>query len=609
MERIIKAKPAPYPKTNTQEIEAILTFVSLIDINRIKPDTKFLDKFPNTDGLLEIVDLEQIPIGKIEIQIKYLNPEFYKSPKYQCDKKFLAYCEDSLLPVLLILVNTQEKIAYWHHINIDTLKTISKSIGTKESATIHFFNKNLIFQNQNEYLESWIKIINDQKKKIYDYDKLEIRIAQLNEAYSNLNKDISGKPAKQNPIFRELHIFLDYYNKLLDDDFKTIKTILYPSYWKIGIGIIDYQDKSIIFLLYPIRYELNDTLIKEINSNSKRPTNIIKSIGYYYENPIKSKPKRYSYELIEQNIEESLKLQPLLPRDNIVATEYLFSFLDKYRIFINLEKKNEYNILDIYISLKEFLPLLIDLSISAKNTNSQEFIYSITLDYVFQEISRIEFKKLIEKTIDSLSKGIKPKTKYHIETYFLNYNIALFFIEQLHSLQIKTIKRVFIDRKVPEKGVYYAWEAFGENNTIQNIEIFYKYFPTAYDNLVKSYFPNLFNELKFYKDFELLIVIVDFSKTSSSFMPSIDYIFCSLFGSEEKVVILKRSDPINPIKGFNIWEHGLDHIEFEDKHYTIKHWRSSILDFIYGDSPLLTSLEILLKERLKQYLQVLIFRH
>ena len=107
----------------------------------------------------------------------------------------------------------------------------------------------------------------------------------MNEAYSNLSKNISGKPAKQNPIFRELHIFLDYYNKLLDDDFKTIKTILYPSYWKIGIGIIDYQDKSIIFLLYPIRYELNDTLIKEINSNSKRPTNIIKSIGYYYENP------------------------------------------------------------------------------------------------------------------------------------------------------------------------------------------------------------------------------------------------------------------------------------------------------------------------------------
>ncbi|MCA9459821.1 MAG: DUF4365 domain-containing protein [Nanoarchaeota archaeon] len=361
MKRIIKAKAAPYPKTNTKELEAVITFESLIDPNRIKPDIKIFDKIPNTDGLIEIVDLEQIPIGKIEIQIKYLNPYNYKTPKYQCDKKFLAYCEGSLLPVLLILVNTKNKIAYWHHIDKKTLISISDSILEKESISIHFSKKNFVSKKKHEYIESWIKIINNQKKKIFDYDKLENRFRQLHEEYSNINKKKLAKKAKENSIFKELHIFLDYYNNLLDGDFKTIKTILYPFYWKIGIGIIEYKETSISFILYPVRYDHNDTLIKEIGTKTRLKKEFISIVGHYYKNPIKTYPKKYSYELIEKNIENSLKQQPILPKEKIVAIEYLFAFIDKYYKLLDLDLKNKYTVTEIHNSLNNFLPLLIHL--------------------------------------------------------------------------------------------------------------------------------------------------------------------------------------------------------------------------------------------------------
>jgi len=60
VKKIIDSDPAPYPPTNTPEIKAVITFVSILDIDRAKPDVKFLDKIPNTDGILEVVNTSQV---------------------------------------------------------------------------------------------------------------------------------------------------------------------------------------------------------------------------------------------------------------------------------------------------------------------------------------------------------------------------------------------------------------------------------------------------------------------------------------------------------------------------------------------------------------------
>lgn len=55
--KIINSDPAPYPTTNTSELNAVLTFLTILDRDRVKPDAKFLDKVPNTDGTIELVNV------------------------------------------------------------------------------------------------------------------------------------------------------------------------------------------------------------------------------------------------------------------------------------------------------------------------------------------------------------------------------------------------------------------------------------------------------------------------------------------------------------------------------------------------------------------------
>ena len=68
--KIIDASPAPYPKTSTPEYLSVVTLIHILNKSRIKLDLNILDKFPNTDGIFEIVTEDQVPIGKLDIQVK-----------------------------------------------------------------------------------------------------------------------------------------------------------------------------------------------------------------------------------------------------------------------------------------------------------------------------------------------------------------------------------------------------------------------------------------------------------------------------------------------------------------------------------------------------------
>ena len=89
--KIIDANPAPYPKTSTPEYMSVVTLINILDKNRTRFDLNILDKFPNTDGIFEIVTEDQVPIGKLDIQVKILEKKNLKIPKYQCQKDFLAF--------------------------------------------------------------------------------------------------------------------------------------------------------------------------------------------------------------------------------------------------------------------------------------------------------------------------------------------------------------------------------------------------------------------------------------------------------------------------------------------------------------------------------------
>jgi hypothetical protein len=603
--RIINSDPAPYPKTNTPEINAVRKFVEILDVDRIKPDVKFLDKIPNTDGTLELVNTSQIPIGKLDVQIKNLNKKNEKKPKYQCEKSFLAFCEQSILPVLLIVVDTKNSIAYWHHIDKTTLKGLAKKL-KKDSVNLNFNKDNIIQKDNANYIDKWSEIIEIYQKKLYDYDFLEIQNEKLKSEFSELQKATNISVGKTNPIFREIHLFLDLYNGLLDGDFQTVKNILYPNYWKIGVGILSYQDNSAQFTLYPVSYDLNDVLIKQYNSQDELYLQrVLNYIGFYRENPIKSRPKQYAYELIEGNITEILEKHPLLVKDRFIANEYILAFINKHYLILGLDNsKADYSIAEIEFSLNTFLPLWVQHTHNGTLNKDQKEQIIFPIDYIFFPSFPADIQKASQKVADAIKNGDKPLIEVKIVSTEFNIYILQNLIAFLRSSGVDTIKREYETRHQVNKSSYYIWEAWGEEKTVKNIKVFYNHFIRIYDLLIQIYFPTLKNDLQFYNDFNLLVIVVDFSRVSFNPTPSIEYYYLkSSTSTENKVVIYNSSENEIPVKRGNLRDYFTNGLTIEGNSYRLVSLTSSILDFIYDETPVFTSITKHLKDRMKKYFE------
>ena len=74
--------PAPYPGTSPTELLSKTTLEGLLDPVQIKPEIRVLDKYPNSDGKLEITAESQVPVGFIDIQLKTLAPSDLHAPSF-----------------------------------------------------------------------------------------------------------------------------------------------------------------------------------------------------------------------------------------------------------------------------------------------------------------------------------------------------------------------------------------------------------------------------------------------------------------------------------------------------------------------------------------------
>jgi len=603
LKKIIDCDPAPYPPTNTPEIKAVITFVGILDIDRAKPDVKFLDKIPNTDGILEIVNTSQIPIGKLDVQIKILEKKNYDNPKYQCQKDFLAYCELSILPVLLILVNTETSIAYWHHLDKSTIIDLSKKI-KKASVNLDVKKDNSIQKNNINYIDKWIEIIESYQEKLYDYDLMKERNEKIHSELNELKNVTNTAIGKTNPIFKEIQTFLDYYNGLLDGDFITVKNILYPNYWKIGFGIYKYLDNSAQFTLYPVSYSLNDVLIKQYNSQDEfYLQKVLSYIDHNIENPIKKRPNNYAYELIEKNTKEVLENQPFLVKDQFIANEYILAFIDKYHSILGLDYNNsEYSLSDIEFSFNTFLPLWVEQTINKSEYKDRREPSVFVIDYIFFHTYPADIIKVSEKVKESINNGNKPSIELRITSNDFNIHILLNLIAYLRQKSITIIKREYETRHQVNRPSYYTWEAWGEEKTVKNIKVFYNHFIRIYDLLIQTYFPNLKKDLQFYNDYNLLLIVVDFSRIANSYSPSIEYYYLkSTSNLDSKIIIYNSTEEGIPLRRENLRDYFNNDIIIEGNSYRLKSCSFSVLNFIYDKTPILNSINNLLKERLKKY--------
>ena len=337
-------RPAPYSNTDFQEDESIHIFRNAINRKFIKTDIKSRDKYPNFDGYIEVVDENNVPYGKFEVQVKTMDDSL---DTYYCDPRTVKYSEITTLPILLILVKIKFKKVYWKHL-IKENATLTK----KENSYKFKISEDDEIINSSNYIFKWATILFDYQKRILNYKKVEGMI-NLNEfTIPPMNID-----QKQIEFYQT---FIDSLNSGIDTTFPFIKKYQFTNIWKLGVAI--QKDRlGISFGLFAIPSGKTDLLIKEVNP--EKGINLFSdSHGFFqFYSSVRDDydPSELAKKFLIDYVKDIIENRPFF-FDNIeLAKEYVFSFIDRYNYMFGLTKSVSYNLIDIKNGFSYYFPLWI----------------------------------------------------------------------------------------------------------------------------------------------------------------------------------------------------------------------------------------------------------
>lgn len=273
------------------------------------------------------------------------------------------------MPVLLIVVNTEDEKAYWIHLSRNVLQDIAGKIKGR-TISINIPLDNMISRGQDNYLSSWISIIDDYKTRLINYDNIKTELEKISMVHSAMKKLSNPAIGLDKEEFKEIHLFLDYYNRFLDHDFSIIKEIFYKNYWKIGVAYSRYEKKGLAYSLFPISYSTNDVQIKHIADDEvKSLKNLLNRVSNFTTNPIKYQPKELAYMYVIDDLKKIINNEMLLPIDEFVAIEYIISFLDRFEEVTGFDRDQKvYRLEEVKYLLETYLPLFIEQYLQNEDT-------------------------------------------------------------------------------------------------------------------------------------------------------------------------------------------------------------------------------------------------
>ncbi|CAG7659125.1 DUF4365 domain-containing protein [Paenibacillus allorhizosphaerae] len=253
--------PATHPLNNFRDIEAVgLVLYFLGKHRRAIAQTSTVDKWPNTDGIIDLINLNGDLIGKFDIQIKKL-PDI-NNMVYDLDVEYLAYCDQTASePTLTLLVDTVKEKIYWFHV---TREWIRKSNYAKNKAKVRIQLKDEhCFDRENTaYISQWEDIIREVQRgkgllqQLLDNErgKRAMRMNLLDANYS--------------PILTNLQLSVFTHEKLEDGSVKFIMSN-------------KYQTEEMVFLNVDIHLTADLKPLVKLNMSPMRQESAYNSLMYY----------------------------------------------------------------------------------------------------------------------------------------------------------------------------------------------------------------------------------------------------------------------------------------------------------------------------------------
>lgn len=440
--------PARYPPKNTEEMSAIVTFLGLIDLARVKPDAKFLDKVPNTDGSLELVDKNEKPIGELKIQIKKIPAG---SERFDCPVELIGYSTRVSSPFILICVDVDNKKAYWVHLH----STLPEFKCNQKTFTIKFNPLIDEIGPESPYIERWLEICDSYLTRVSKFPHYK--------KYADEEVGLKNVQSKDCVIFQK---FIDEINTLLDVDFPVIKEEYFAGAWKLGITIHNLQEDIVHYSIYTIKYGQNAPIIRYIAKHEPIPKIItdqgveIKGVTSMYlarftedEQSIQWEPRSHFNDPIKKAREFVFRYLKKAIKDNYLgvygseqSSELLIWFAHNFPNSVGLPVADTYELSDLDYGISVYLPMWYSklqplLSKFIEQNYPEAFQANPFLSFE-QIASSVDGRRLVnEKEIrDAISTRLRPSP---LPIYADSFRIRSLrqALDYLHANNVKQITR------------------------------------------------------------------------------------------------------------------------------------------------------------------------
>lgn len=596
-------KPAKHTKQSFYDQQAInVVSAWLAETQRAMPDLKANDKWPNIDGYIEITDENGFPKGTLKAQVKKLSVKNAQNKQHSFkDDKFFTYCKESLdwIPILLIGVDLKKKKAFWLHMDHDFLDN------NGNNKTVKFIENQVIASGKTDFIHDWENIVALYDSKAKEFEKYK-------KAFSILSDVITPALGKTDEKFIKIHYFLDEINDYLDHKFTIVKQIFYPNTWKLGFAYYQYEKSELTYTLYPIAQSRNDVQIKEVDKNLH---DIIQKEGlgfvtHFSNNPLETRPKEYAKKIIETKTLKIIEAKLLKHAGSkFLAREFIFAFIDKFHTQMGLEQKDKYSVEEIekafYIYLPLWLKISHDILLSQNRNNFKNRVTAGRIRYYdpdrICEIKEDEQKE-IEQNVEKALKENAPAPKIPMGNEQIPFGLFVEFFNFLKQAN-KEIERPYKAKdfsRLKDNGSW-VWSVFSKQDTAHNLKIFFESLVEVYNSILQNNFPLLLNELSLFGEADTILASWHVKDNYKSFQdgPTYELYYLKSKAKKEKSnIYLLTDEEARNLKQYDLRTRELN---FRNEDYQMISRRSSVLDFIYEDTPMLNFIYKELEDQMKKY--------
>jgi len=438
-------RPRPYPPTDSAEQDAVAVFNSLIDNRYVKADVKTRDKYPNIDGTIELVDENQVPLGKLDVQIRSIG---MGQIKYSCPVSLVSYSTKTTLAVLLICVDVSNKRAFWRHIS----PTMPEFKDNQQSFTINFSIASDLIDSTGNYIQRWTQIVSDYQDRILMFPILDKEVA------SKLK--VQGVETSDRELFQR---FIDTVNGLLDSDFIAIKEILYPRGWKLGVGIVSSDQSHVHYQIYTIPYGEPSPLVCKLDSGFFRTGQVSPNAICEVTSSKESfaNHEKAGKDFVLREVREIIEKRALPVYGKLLAADVLIAFVDLYYSCLGVTPGlGQYSVEDLEYALNQRLIQMCATLVNGTNSGSNVRIM-IDLDSLCRFL-RSQKTKPVAST--------RVPVNFIIQSKSFPVKAAFDALRYLVAHQIQDVVRPFGKRDLPlSPGRNWIWSGYSSNNEINSI--------------------------------------------------------------------------------------------------------------------------------------------